>query len=61
MEKNLDEDPIDLDVVSKKSQEEDNSSDKDYISAKKKETMSLTPLERWMMICLMNINTHVMV
>ena len=46
MEKNLDEDPIDLDVVSKKSQEEDNSSDKDYISEKKKETMSLTPLER---------------
>ena len=36
MEKNLDKDPVDLDVVSKESQEEDNSSDKDYIPEEKK-------------------------
>ena len=36
MEKNLDKDPVDLGVVSKESQEEDNSSDKDYIPEEKK-------------------------
>ena len=36
MEKNLDKDPVDLDVVSKESQGEYNSSDKDYIPVEKK-------------------------
>ena len=46
MEKYLDKDPVDFDV-SKESQEQDNSSDKDYIlEEKKKESMSLTLLER---------------
>ena len=36
IENNLDKDPVNLDVVSKESQEEDNSSDKDCILYKKK-------------------------
>ena len=36
MEKNLDKDPVDLDVVSKESQGEYNSSDKDYIPDEQK-------------------------
>ena len=36
MKKNLDEEPVDLDVVSEESQEKDNSSEKDYIPEKKK-------------------------
>ena len=37
MEKNLDKDPVDFDVVSKESQEEGNGSDKKYIPEEKKE------------------------
>ena len=36
MEKNLDKNPVDLDVISKERQEEDNSSNKDYIPKEKK-------------------------
>ena len=36
IEKNLDKDPVDLDVVSEESKEEENSSDKDYIPEGKK-------------------------
>ena len=47
MKTNVDKDPVDLDVVRKESQEEDSSSDTDYIpEQKKKKSMSLTLLKR---------------
>ena len=47
MKTNVDKDPVDLDVIRKESQEEDSSSDTDYIpEQKKKKSMSLTLLKR---------------
>ena len=60
---NLDKDPVDLDVVSKEREGEDNRSDKYSIPEEKKGKYEFNTFGKTndMMICQMNTSTHVMV